>query len=68
MDRPHDMCAVCLNRKRNKVSIQCKHSFCKRCLQKVYDISPSKSCPLCRAPFEYYIRERGSGTKIVFFS
>ncbi|XP_023176206.1 RING finger protein 166 isoform X2 [Drosophila hydei] len=68
MDEAEDYCAICLCRKHRIVSTPCKHTFCKRCLKKVYDVCPAKVCPLCRAPFEYYIRERGSGIKIVFLT
>ncbi|KRG01386.1 E3 ubiquitin-protein ligase RNF166 [Drosophila mojavensis] len=68
MDATEDYCAICLCRKHRIVSTPCKHTFCKRCLKKVYDVCPTKVCPLCRAPFEYYIRERGSGIKIVFLA
>ncbi|XP_043067883.1 E3 ubiquitin-protein ligase RNF125 [Drosophila bipectinata] len=61
-------CSVCLCRMRHRVRTPCNHFFCRRCLRKVYDSKPLNRCPLCRAPFEYYIRERGTCVKIVFFS
>ncbi|XP_034484635.1 tripartite motif-containing protein 40 [Drosophila innubila] len=68
MDNSEDFCAICLCRKRRIVSTPCKHTFCKHCLKKVYNDCTSKTCPLCRAPFEYYIRERQSTVKIVFLA
>ncbi|XP_017118847.1 RING finger protein 151 [Drosophila elegans] len=64
----HEFCAVCLGKLRRQVNTPCKHTFCKNCLCKVYDRSPSKACPLCRAPLEYYIIQRNNTLKLVFFS
>ncbi|XP_041563078.1 RING finger protein 151-like [Drosophila elegans] len=64
----HEFCAVCLGKLRRQVNTPCKHTFCKDCLCKVYDRSPAKACPLCRAPLEYYIIQRNNTIKIVFFS
>ncbi|XP_017846978.1 peroxisome biogenesis factor 10 [Drosophila busckii] len=68
MDITEDRCAVCLCRKQHIVSTPCKHTFCKRCITGVYEACLSKVCPLCRAPFFYYIRNRGYGMTIVFLA
>ncbi|XP_043065106.1 E3 ubiquitin ligase TRIM40 [Drosophila ficusphila] len=64
----YELCPVCLGRLRQQVDTPCRHTFCKTCLCKVYRQSPAKSCPLCRAPFDYYISKRRNVVKIVFFS
>ncbi|XP_068157552.1 E3 ubiquitin ligase TRIM40 [Drosophila tropicalis] len=68
MNENREYCAVCLSLQRHRVSTACRHSFCKQCIKEVYNVCPARVCPLCRAPLEYYIRQRRSGVKIVFFS
>ncbi|XP_032596177.1 E3 ubiquitin ligase TRIM40 [Drosophila grimshawi] len=68
MDDKADHCTICLCPKHRVVSIACNHTFCKKCLRNVYNVCSTKACPLCRAPFVYYVRNRSSGTKIVFFT
>ncbi|XP_022218248.1 E3 ubiquitin-protein ligase TRIM35 [Drosophila obscura] len=68
MQPSREECAVCLDRMRNQVHTPCKHSFCRRCLRRVYYESPSKTCPLCRAPIDYYLRKYRTSIKVFFFS
>ncbi|XP_020818582.1 tripartite motif-containing protein 65-like [Drosophila serrata] len=62
-----DPCPVCRGRMRSRVCTPCKHQFCKRCLCNVYRMCPSNTCPMCRDPFEYYVRKINNGIRIVFF-
>ncbi|XP_060646967.1 E3 ubiquitin ligase TRIM40 [Drosophila nasuta] len=68
MNADSDVCPICLCPKRRIVSIRCKHTFCKNCLKDYYAISDVKTCPMCRAPFEYYIRESFGSIRIVFLN
>ena len=42
-------CKICLTRVARFSCIPCGHTFCKTCLQKVYEMD--KKCSICRTPF-----------------
>ena len=48
MSNKMEECTVCLQ-KFTDITLECKHSFHKFCIQQWAKIN--KSCPLCRAPF-----------------
>ncbi|KAM9392545.1 nuclear factor 7, brain-like [Pholidichthys leucotaenia] len=41
-------CSVCLETFRDPVSLGCNHSFCSSCLQKFWEQTKTKNCPICR--------------------
>ena len=41
-------CSVCCGIFKNPVLLSCSHSFCKECLQEVWNKSAKRECPLCR--------------------
>jgi hypothetical protein len=47
-------CSICYDELKNKLSLQCGHSFCKECIYRW--IVKSGTCPMCRRFVEY--RER----------
>ncbi|XP_034659864.1 tripartite motif-containing protein 40 [Drosophila subobscura] len=67
MSAKKEVCVVCLSKKRHQVYTKCQHSFCRRCLRRVYFECPTKNCPLCRHPIGYYVRYHRKGLKISFF-
>jgi len=40
-------CAICLENIKNEHKLNCKHKFCKECIERVIEINKIK-CPLCR--------------------
>ncbi|XP_043919437.1 E3 ubiquitin-protein ligase TRIM62-like [Protopterus annectens] len=44
-------CSVCLGIFRDPAKLQCGHTFCKRCLEKLWKAN-RKDCPECRSPFD----------------
>ncbi|XP_034106218.1 E3 ubiquitin-protein ligase rnf146 [Drosophila albomicans] len=49
-----EVCAFCLDAKRDPVLLRCQHSFCRSCLNLFYQARnwPAKRCPLCRSDLE----------------
>ncbi|KAM9393993.1 nuclear factor 7, brain-like [Pholidichthys leucotaenia] len=41
-------CSVCLETFRDPVSLGCNHSFCSSCLQKFWEQTETKNCPICK--------------------
>ncbi|XP_059193988.1 nuclear factor 7, brain-like [Centropristis striata] len=41
-------CHVCSETFRDPVSLGCSHSFCSSCLQKFWEQSKNKNCPICK--------------------
>ncbi|KAM4616647.1 nuclear factor 7, brain-like [Polymixia lowei] len=41
-------CHVCSETFRNPVSLTCNHSFCSTCLQKFWEQTKNKNCPICK--------------------
>ncbi|XP_033985665.1 zinc-binding protein A33-like [Trematomus bernacchii] len=41
-------CHVCSETFRDPVSLGCNHSFCSSCLQKFWEQSKNKNCPICK--------------------
>ncbi|XP_059192599.1 nuclear factor 7, brain-like [Centropristis striata] len=41
-------CHVCSETFRDPVSLSCNHSFCSSCLQKFWEQSENKNCPICK--------------------
>ncbi|CAJ1069434.1 nuclear factor 7%2C brain-like [Xyrichtys novacula] len=41
-------CHVCSETFRDPVSLSCNHSFCSSCLQKFWEQSKNKNCPICK--------------------
>ncbi|KAM9391980.1 nuclear factor 7, brain-like [Pholidichthys leucotaenia] len=41
-------CSVCLETFRDPVSLGCNHSFCSSCLQKFWEQTKTRNCPICR--------------------
>ncbi|CAJ1069432.1 nuclear factor 7%2C brain-like isoform X2 [Xyrichtys novacula] len=41
-------CHVCSETFRDPVSLSCNHSFCSSCLQKFWEQSKTKNCPICK--------------------
>jgi hypothetical protein len=43
-------CSICTEAKRNKVELDCGHSFCGHCIMDYYNTltTPELKCPLCR--------------------
>ncbi|XP_033244920.1 tripartite motif-containing protein 65 [Drosophila miranda] len=68
MPAERDRCTVCLCRMRCRVQTPCKHSFCRRCLHRCYYECANRNCPLCRAPFDYYLRKNRRNIKVVFLN
>ncbi|XP_037376939.1 E3 ubiquitin-protein ligase TRIM38-like [Talpa occidentalis] len=56
--REEAMCSICLELMTEPVSIQCGHSFCRRCIEGILEKPQGTSslsepqCPCCRAPFQ----------------
>ncbi|XP_078803811.1 uncharacterized protein LOC144992210 [Oryzias latipes] len=49
-DSTEENCPICLSPFRDKKSLNCKHEFCKRCLQKAEE-NYGPICPVCRKVF-----------------
>ncbi|XP_043923703.1 zinc-binding protein A33-like [Protopterus annectens] len=45
------LCSVCLDLFKEAVVLECGHSFCKSCIDKVWDSEKIPSCPECREVF-----------------
>ncbi|XP_076746598.1 E3 ubiquitin-protein ligase TRIM35-like [Maylandia zebra] len=41
-------CHVCSETFRDPVSLSCNHSFCSSCLQKLWEQTKNKNCPICK--------------------
>ncbi|XP_043967503.1 nuclear factor 7, brain-like [Gambusia affinis] len=41
-------CHVCTETFRDPVSLSCNHSFCSNCLQKFWEKTGNKNCPICK--------------------
>ncbi|XP_076746591.1 E3 ubiquitin-protein ligase TRIM35-like [Maylandia zebra] len=41
-------CHVCTETFRDPVSLSCNHSFCSSCLQKFWEQTKNKNCPICK--------------------
>lgn len=41
-------CPVCCDFFRDPVLLPCSHSFCRECLQRCWETSATRSCPVCR--------------------
>ncbi|MEQ2211113.1 hypothetical protein XENOCAPTIV_026933, partial [Xenoophorus captivus] len=41
-------CHVCSETFRDPVSLSCNHSFCSSCLQKFWEQTENKNCPICK--------------------
>ncbi|KAM4615805.1 E3 ubiquitin-protein ligase TRIM35-like [Polymixia lowei] len=41
-------CHVCSETFRDPVSLSCNHSFCSNCLQKFWEQTKNKNCPICK--------------------
>uniref|UniRef100_A0AAZ1X0T5 RING-type domain-containing protein n=1 Tax=Oreochromis aureus TaxID=47969 RepID=A0AAZ1X0T5_OREAU len=41
-------CHVCSETFRDPVSLSCGHSFCSSCLQKFWEQTKNKNCPICK--------------------
>uniref|UniRef100_A0A3B3Y789 RING-type domain-containing protein n=1 Tax=Poecilia mexicana TaxID=48701 RepID=A0A3B3Y789_9TELE len=41
-------CHVCSETFRDPVSLSCNHSFCSSCLQKFWEQTGNKNCPICK--------------------
>ncbi|MED6256512.1 hypothetical protein ATANTOWER_027832, partial [Ataeniobius toweri] len=41
-------CHVCSETFRDPVSLSCNHSFCSSCLQKFWEQTKNKNCPICK--------------------
>ncbi|KAM4616646.1 zinc-binding protein A33-like [Polymixia lowei] len=41
-------CHVCSETFRDPVSLSCNHSFCSNCLQKYWEQTKNKNCPICK--------------------
>ncbi|XP_039463809.1 nuclear factor 7, brain-like isoform X1 [Oreochromis aureus] len=44
-------CHVCSETFRDPVSLSCSHSFCSRCLQKFWEQTKNKNCPICKRKY-----------------
>ncbi|XP_033996448.1 zinc-binding protein A33-like [Trematomus bernacchii] len=44
-------CHVCSETFRDPVSLSCSHSFCLSCLQRFWEQSKNKNCPICKINF-----------------
>lgn len=46
----HEECSVCTERIKHRVELDCRHSFCGKCIMDYYDTirSGNMKCPLCR--------------------
>ncbi|XP_039906818.1 nuclear factor 7, brain-like [Simochromis diagramma] len=44
-------CHVCSETFRDPVSLSCNHSFCSSCLQKFWEQTKNKNCPICKRKF-----------------
>jgi hypothetical protein len=42
-------CPICYNNIKEKTTLECKHHFCKTCINTWKDQSLNKKCPCCRA-------------------
>ena len=53
-------CIICMNNYNNKrlkkISLKCKHDFCKECLLECF--KSDNRCPLCRKEFELIFSEK----------
>lgn len=47
-------CAICLEPYVDKCETNCKHEFCKKCLNNWVQ-SRKISCPICRTKIRYYL-------------
>uniref|UniRef100_A0A8C7WUH4 RING-type domain-containing protein n=1 Tax=Oryzias sinensis TaxID=183150 RepID=A0A8C7WUH4_9TELE len=46
-------CHVCSETFNDPVTLSCNHNFCSSCLQKFWEQSQNKNCPICkRKPLE----------------
>ncbi|XP_063346218.1 nuclear factor 7, brain-like [Pelmatolapia mariae] len=44
-------CHVCSETFRDPVSLSCNHSFCSSCLQKFWEQTKNKNCPICKRKY-----------------
>ncbi|CAI2373986.1 unnamed protein product [Moneuplotes crassus] len=42
-------CAICLTLSCEPVKLQCSHLFCKLCIERTFETSKERVCPMCRA-------------------
>ncbi|KAL3975383.1 estrogen-related receptor gamma [Sarotherodon galilaeus] len=47
-------CHVCSKTFRDPVSLSCNHSFCSSCLQKFWEQTKNKNCPICKRKSSKY--------------
>ena len=52
-------CIICLEKiDRLKIHTSCAHTYHKSCLDKWFNISKSKNCPICRREIQYTVVKR----------
>ena len=56
MDNNKDICAICLEEYKNKLTIKtiCNHEFCLNCFVDLYDTR----CPMCRKELKDYLPDK----------
>jgi len=61
-----DLCVFCLSPKRDEVILNCKHSFCSKCMEEFCNyVTHKHRCPCCRARFSYYMKKFGKPCIII---
>lgn len=61
-----ERCVLCLDKKRSPVTVDCGHSFCRKCLDQYKSYRKytwAKKCPICRSEF----KQKKRGVRIRFY-
>ena len=56
MDNLSDTCSICLEDTSDTCLLNCNHSFCKKCIEKMYEKTNNQTCPYCRSELNIFYK------------
>ncbi|XP_023138026.1 probable E3 ubiquitin-protein ligase DTX3 [Amphiprion ocellaris] len=62
-NNPAEDCAICLDRIKEKKTLECLHSFCSECIDTLFRLKPA--CPICNTYHGVYTGTQPEGVMLV---